>query len=64
MALDWGRRSFLWYNQEHRHGGIAFLTPADVYFGHAEAVLEHGHARKSVIIRSGGGFVLAAQCTH
>jgi putative transposase len=27
---------FGWYNTEHRHSGIALLTPADVHFGHAE----------------------------
>ena len=26
---------FPWYNHEHRHGGIAMLTPADVHFGRA-----------------------------
>jgi putative transposase len=29
---------FGWYNHEHRHSGIALLTPADVHFGHAEQV--------------------------
>jgi putative transposase len=28
-----------WYNHEHRHGGIAYLTPADVHFGRADLVL-------------------------
>jgi putative transposase len=31
---------FHWYNQNHRHSGIAFLTPADLHQGRAEAVLE------------------------
>lgn len=31
---------FDWYNNEHRHSGIAFLTPAVVHHGHAEAVVE------------------------
>jgi len=30
---------FTWYNQEHRHSGIAMLTPAMVHYGHAEAVI-------------------------
>jgi len=30
---------FAWYNHEHRHGGIAFFTPADVHFGRVEQVL-------------------------
>jgi putative transposase len=29
---------FGWYNVEHRHSGIALLTPADVHSGRAEAV--------------------------
>lgn len=28
-----------WYNDEHRHSGLAFLTPATVHTGQAEAVL-------------------------
>jgi len=35
-ALEHCRRFFDWYNNEHRHSGIAFLTPADVFYGHAE----------------------------
>lgn len=29
-----------WYNHEHHHSGIAYLTPADVHFGRAAARLE------------------------
>jgi putative transposase len=29
---------FTWYNHEHRHSGIALLTPADVHYGRAEQV--------------------------
>jgi hypothetical protein len=33
-------RSFLpWYNTEHRHGGIAMLTPDDVHHGRAPETL-------------------------
>ena len=32
-------RFFGWYNEEHRHSGIGFLTPADVHHGRAPAVL-------------------------
>jgi putative transposase len=28
-----------WYNYQHRHSGLAFLTPADVHFGRAQSVL-------------------------
>jgi putative transposase len=30
---------FPWYNDEHRHGGIAMLTPGDVHYGNADQVL-------------------------
>ena len=33
------RSFFPWYNTEHRHGGISMLTPYDVHYGLAEAVL-------------------------
>jgi putative transposase len=39
-VLDYGRGFFSWYNDEHRHSGIAMLTPADVHFGRAQAVLQ------------------------
>lgn len=31
-------RFFRWYNNDHRHSGIGFHTPADVHYGRAEAV--------------------------
>ena len=31
-------RFFSWYNDEHRHSGIGFHTPADVHYGRAEAI--------------------------
>jgi putative transposase len=31
-------RFFRWYNDEHRHSGIGFHTPADVHYGRAAAV--------------------------
>jgi putative transposase len=34
------RSFFSWYNNQHRHSGIALLTPADVHFGRAHQVLE------------------------
>lgn len=33
------RSFFDWYNNQHRHSGIALLTPADVHFGRARKVL-------------------------
>ena len=34
------RSFFPWYNTEHRHAGIAMLTPHDVHHGRARRVLE------------------------
>jgi len=42
-ALSFGRVFFPWYNTEHRHSGIGFLTPEMVHYGQAPAVL-HGRA--------------------
>jgi putative transposase len=33
-----GQVFFPWYNHEHYHSGLGFLTPAVVHFGHAVAV--------------------------
>jgi len=35
QARDFCRQFFPWYNDEHRHSGIALLTPADVHYGRA-----------------------------
>lgn len=32
------QRFFQWYNHEHRHGGIAFMTPHAVHYGSATAL--------------------------
>lgn len=40
------RSFFHWYNNHHRHGGIAMLTPAVVHHGCAQSVL---HARQSAL---------------
>lgn len=29
-----------WYNTEHRHSSLAYLTPADVHYGRAEQILQ------------------------
>ena len=31
---------FAWYNNEHRHGGIAMLTPASVHYGTSGQILQ------------------------
>jgi putative transposase len=35
-ARQWCEEFFAWYNHEHRHTGIALLTPAVVHIGRAE----------------------------
>ena len=29
---------FAWYNTEHRHSGIGYMTPSSVHYGHAQAL--------------------------
>jgi len=36
-----GQGFFRWYNREHRHSGLGFLTPAAVHFGEAATVRAH-----------------------
>jgi len=38
---------FDWYNNAHRHSGIAMLTPADVHYGRVEAVVAQRNAALS-----------------
>jgi putative transposase len=40
------QRFFKWYNEEHRHSGIAMLAPAVVHFGEAPAAL----AQRQVVL--------------
>jgi putative transposase len=39
-ARNWSSPFFHWYNRQHRHGGIAYLTPADVHYGRAEEIMK------------------------
>ena len=39
-AIAFCRTFFPWYNTEHRHGGIAMLTPDDVHHNRTRSVLE------------------------
>jgi putative transposase len=39
-AKGFCRSFFTWYNNEHRHSGIALLTPADVHFERAQQILD------------------------
>jgi putative transposase len=38
-AVEYHRDFFGWYNHEHHHEALGLLTPADVHFGRAPAVL-------------------------
>jgi len=40
------RDFFNWYNKEHKHSGIAWLTPEDVHYGRAEEVV----ARRQIVM--------------
>ena len=39
-AIAFCRTFFPWYNTEHRHGGIAMLTPDDVHHHRTQSVLD------------------------
>ncbi len=43
---DYCRRFIAWYNTEHRHVGIALLTPEDVHLGRAD---DRRNARRDVL---------------
>ncbi len=40
QAWAYFEQFFNWYNQEHRHSGIAYLTPHDVHFGRGAEILQ------------------------
>ena len=42
-ALAWVSTFVRWYNGEHRHSGIRFVTPDERHFGREAAVLEQRH---------------------
>jgi putative transposase len=51
-ARSFCQRFFPWYNDEHRHSGIAYFAPADVHYGRAadllakrQAVMDDAYAR-------------------
>lgn len=43
-AQGFTRGFFPWYNEEHYHSGICWLTPAAVHFGQAHLILAQRHA--------------------
>jgi putative transposase len=46
-ALGWARGFFPWYNDAHHHSALALLTPADVHYGRAAAVI----AQRELVLR-------------
>ena len=46
QAREFCRAFFPWYNQQHRHSGLALLTPSDVHHGRVE---ERTSARRTVL---------------
>ena len=48
-ARAWVRGFAAWYNHEHLHSSIGFVTPAERHAGHAEAILA---ARRAVYARA------------
>ena len=42
-ARDWAERFALWYNNEHLHSGIRFITPADRHDGKDIEILSKRH---------------------
>jgi putative transposase len=48
-AITHCRGLFTWYNSEHRHSGIAMLTPASVHHGHHLPILEN---RTAVLVKA------------
>ena len=43
-AENFSCQFFTWYNQQHYHSGITWLTPESVHYGYAESILEKRHA--------------------
>ena len=39
-ARRWAKDFFAWYNYEHHHTALGLLTPADVHYGRAQAVIQ------------------------
>jgi len=42
-ARTWSARFVHWYNQEHLHSALRFVTPDDRHFGREEAILAERH---------------------
>jgi putative transposase len=47
-ARGFGGEFFRWYNHEHHHSGLGFLTPFEVHFGQAK----ERRAKRALVLRS------------
>lgn len=43
---------FVWYNGEHRHSGIGYMTPHSVHYGHAQTLRVHRQNTLAVAFHS------------
>jgi transposase InsO family protein len=43
---------FPWYHDDHRHSGIAFMTPADVHFGRVPTVIVYSNRDDARILEA------------
>ncbi len=44
MAKEWMKGFVYWYNREHLHSGISFVTPHDRHYGKDDSILEKRRA--------------------
>ena len=63
-ATAYCRSFFPWYNTEHRHAGIAMLTPETVHYGRAQAVLEQRRRTLREAFRSHPERFVRGEPTH
>ena len=52
---------FRWYNQSHRHSGVALYTPADVHYGRVEQVRQR---RQSALDEAMDGILIVLYANH
>jgi putative transposase len=58
QAWSYFEKFFLWYNREHRHSGIAYLTPDDVHSGRGAEILQRRKkVKQAAFARTPGRFV-------
>ena len=63
-AQVWARSFFAWYNNEHRHTGLALMTPAMVHHGFADQVTEKRQKVLLIIVISSLSSHVANHAPH